>query len=309
MKKIRQLFIGVLLYSNLEALAQQPEKFDFTPNWAKNDVFTYQLTETKFTQNPQGVYLYLEKDTTYLTYNIKDKTDSGYIVHLNYYDKFNMGNGAVLEENKIDPLKMETYQLYFSPNGEFIELINWEKFAQYLINNISISYTNGEIDSNTLKYYYLYYHSQENVEKAVIPRIIEMNDINGETYQSSTKYNLAREIINPFGGENILKSGSFVISKNKDAPNSVFFYGKITTNSDDLDGLQEDYYNFINEKRPDTYTENAPYIYIVDTYQYQFGTINHRMIKYSTTHTVYLSTTDNTDKQGIDREYELIYYR
>ena len=38
--------------------------------------------------------------------------------------------------SKYNFLKTETYQIALTPKGEFIELVNWEFFAQVLIDNI-----------------------------------------------------------------------------------------------------------------------------------------------------------------------------
>lgn len=303
MKAIRQSILGTCVFAYSALSAQSDNYFDFKTNWKKGDKFVYQLAETKFQQNPNGQYLYLQYDTTYMLFNVADKNDTNIIINLNYADAYYNGipSNDVMTAQSI--LQTGTYQLVFGANGEFIELQNWELFAQVLINNIKISYVNKEIDSNTLKYYYVYYHNQENVEKAVIPRVIELMDIYGESYIMGTNYYLAREVINPFGGENLLKSGGFKVVTNDEIKNSVFFTGKIVTDNDDNNALQEDYYNFINEKKPEVFTEASPYIYIVDTYKYQYGKINNRILQYTTTHTVFLG---NENKQGLDRTFTLL---
>ena len=146
----------------------------------------------------------------------------------------------------------------------------------------------------------MYYHNQENVENAVLPRVHELFDILGETYNLETNYSLAREMVNPFGGNNLQKSCLFRPRKDSKYPNSVFFSGKLKSNSDDNDCLQEDYYAFQNLKKPDADSEETPpYIYMEDTYTYQWGQINKLFLSLTTTHTVYFGS----DKQGLDRVY------
>lgn len=304
MNIIRQSFLGTCIFAYSSLWSQTENYFDFTPKWKKGDKFVYQLAETKFKQNPYGQYLYIQYDTSYMIFNVTDKNDSCSIINLNYADGYYNGIPTNDVMNAPDLLQTETYQLVFDTKGEFIELGNWEIFARILINNLLNEYKSNMIDSNALKYYYVYYHSQENVEKTVLPRVIELTDLYGKVYSSETDYNIAKEIINPFGGQNLLKSGTFRAFKDPKVKNSTFFRGQIKTNYEDNETLQEDYYSFINTDRPETFVEAAPYIYILDTYEYQFGNINKFIMQYNTTHTVYLGN----DKQGLDRSFKLISF-
>jgi hypothetical protein len=290
----------ILVSTNL--FGQDQTTVDFIPGLRKGERMVYQLAETKFRQNASGHYLYLMYDTSYLMFSIADKNDSQILVDFNYADA--IINGAIYNEpppnNLPNYLRTETYKLVLDKNGEFIELSNWEFFSTVLIQNLKISYKANLIDSNTLKHYYLYYQKQDNVEKAVLPRVLELIDIYGKSYQLENTYSLAREIVNPFKGKNLLKSCIFKPYKDPSFPNSVFFSGKVKTNDIDNECLQEDYYAFVNERKPDDDSEFVPpYIYIIDSYNYQWGTITKRIITYTTTHTVWMGD----DKQGLDRVY------
>ncbi len=302
MDGLRQSLLGACLFAYSSISAQENSPVDFIPNFKKGERLVYQIVETKFKQNPNGHYLFLMYDTSYLVFNVTEKNDSQTLIDFNYADA--MIDGKVYNENN-NYLRTETYKLVLSPKGEFIELSNWEFFASVLIQNTKILYANRGIDSNTLKYYYLFYHSQENVEKTVLPRVLELFDILGETYHLETNYSLAREMVNPFQGNNLLKSCSFKPFKTAAYPNSVFFEGKIKTNSDDNECLQEDYYAYINQKKPDSDSEVVPpYIYMEDTYTYQWGLISKRILSFTFTHTVYLGS----DKQGLDRVFNFYSY-
>jgi len=303
MKYIRQSILGTCVFAYSAITAQTENYFEFKTNFKKGEKFTYQLAETKFKQNQNGQYLYLQYDTTYMMFEVAEKNDSNTIINLNYADAIYNGIAVNDPMTAKSILQTETYQLVFAPNGEFIELQNWDKFAQALINNIKISYFNKEIDSNTLKYYYVFYHNQENVEKTVIPRILDLMSLYGESYNIGTNYYLAKEVVNPFGGMNLMKSVIFKASIIDNLKNSVFMTGKVETDNEDNETLQEDYYNYINEKKPNIFTEAAPYIYITDSYQYQYGNISNRILQFNTTHTVYLG---QDSKQGLDRTYKLV---
>lgn len=286
----------------VNTFAQEQNTIDFIPGLKKGERMVYQLAETKFRQNSNGHYLYLMYDTTYLMFSVSDKNDSQILVDFNYADA--IINGAVYNEpppnNLPNYLRTETYKLVLDHNGEFIELSNWEFFSTALIQNLKLSYKANLIDSNTLKYYYVYYQNQDNVEKAVLPRVLELIDIYGKSYQLENNYSLAREIVNPFKGKNLLKSCIFKPYKDPQYPNSVFFGGKVKTNDIDNECLQEDYYAFVNERKPDENSDFVPpYIYIIDSYNYQWGLISKRIITYTTTHTVWMGD----DKQGLDRVY------
>lgn len=304
MNGLKQSLIGTCIFAYSSLFSQGEAYFDFTPKWKKGEKFVYQLAETKYKQNPYGQFLYIQYDTSYIIFNVTDKNDSNTLVDLNYAKGYYNGIPTKDVMNAPDLLQTETYQLVFDKNGEFIELSNWEDFAKILINNLKVEYKNNLLDSNTLKYYYVYYHSQENVEKTVLPRVLDLTDLFGKTYTLETDYSIAKEIINPFGGQNLLKSGSYRAFRDSKIKNSVFFSGQIKTNYEDNETLQEDYYAFINSARPENFDEGAPYIYITDAYQYQFGSINYHIIQYNTTHTVYLGN----DKQGLDRSYRLVSY-
>ncbi|MEZ4805122.1 MAG: hypothetical protein R2852_06480 [Bacteroidia bacterium] len=85
--------------------------------------------------------------------------------------------------------------------------------------------------------------------------------------------------------------------KSKEYPNSVFFSGKLVSNAEDNDKMQEDYYALMNQTKPDDDSEiKLPFVYMEDTYNYQWGEISKRIISYNTTHTVYFGK----DKQGLD---------
>ncbi len=304
MSGIRQSLLGTCIFAYSALWGQNENAYDFAPKWKKGDKFVYQLAETKFKQNPYGQYLYIQYDTSYMIFNVADKNDSGIYVNLNYADGYYNGIPTNDVMNAPDLLQTQTYQLVFDTRGEFIELANWETFAQILINNLKIEYKNNLLDSNTLKYYYIYYHNQENVEKTVLPRVLELTELLGKTYTTETDYTIAKELVNPFGGQNVMKSGTFRVSKDPRIKNSVFFRGQIKTNYEDNEALQEDYYTFINTDRPENFVEAAPYIYMQDTYEYQFGLINKYVIQYLTTHTVYLGN----DKQGLDRTFKLVSF-
>ncbi len=304
MDTLRQSILSTCLFAYSTLLAQEQTQVDFIPSLKKGDKMAYQLVETKFKQNPNGHFLYLMFDTSYMVFNVTDKNDSQTLVDFNYADA--IINGSIYNEtppnNLPNYLRTETYKLVLDNTGKFIELSNWEFFASALIQNLKIQYKANMLDSNTLKYYYLYYHSQDNVEKAVIPRVLELIDIYGKTYYLENDYSLAREIVNPFKGRNLLKSCTFKPFKDSKFPNSVFFSGQVKTSDIDNECLQEDYYAFFNEKKPDDNSDIVPpYIYMQDTYNYQWGTITKRIITYNTTHTVWLGD----DKQGLDRIYKL----
>ncbi len=304
MNSFRTGLLSTCLFAYSSVWGQSENYFDFSPKWKKGDKFVYQLAETKFKQNPYGQYLYIQYDTSYMIFNVADKNDSNILVNMNYSDGYYNGIPTNDVMRAPDLLQTETYQLVFNTKGEFIELANWENFARILINNIKVEYSNNQLDSNTLKYFYVYYHNQENVEKTVLARVLELTDLYGKVYNAETNYSIAKEIINPFGGMNLMKSGSFKAYKDNKVKNSIFFRGQLTTNYDENEALQEDYYAFINAEKPETFVEAAPYIYIQDTYEYQFGTINKSIIQYNTTHTVYLGN----DKQGLDRTYKLMSF-
>ncbi len=297
---LRQSILGACLFAYSAIYAQDQTTVDFTPNFKKGERLVYQLVETKFKQNLNGHYTYIMYDTSYMVFNVLEKNDSQTLIDFNFADAIINGKPYTEPTPYPNNLKTDTYKLVMSSKGEFIELSNWEYFAAALIQNIKISYKINSLDSNALKYYYLYYHNQENVEKAVLPRVLELFDILGETYNLETNYSLAREMVNPFGGNNLQKSCLFKPRKDSKYPNSVFFAGKLKSNSDDNDCLQEDYYAFQNLKKPDADSEETPpYIYMEDTYTYQWGQINKLFLSLTTTHTVYFGS----DKQGLDRVY------
>jgi hypothetical protein len=295
----------VVFFISSFAFSQSQAPVDFIPSFKNNERIIYQLVETKFKQNQNGHYLYLMYDTSYMVFNVNETNDSQTIIHFNFADAIINNTIFNLEDTKKEYLRTETYRLVFSPKGEFVELENWELFAGILIDNLKTKYKNNLIDSNTLKYYYIYYHSQENVENAVIARVLDLVDILGESYRMETNYSLAREMVNPFGGANLLKSCTFKPSKVNEYPNSVFFSGKLVSNAEDNDKMQEDYYALMNQSKPDDDSEiNIPFVYMEDTYNYQWGEISKRIISYNTTHTVYFGK----DKQGLDRVYSLYPY-
>ena len=292
----------VFVLSNMgnSLFAQDQSPIDFIPSYKKGDRMVYQLVETKFRQNFNGFFYYLQYDTSYMVFNVTDKNDSQVLMDFNFADAIINGKSFNDPSTQSNFLKTETYKLVFTNKGEFVELSNWELFASILIQNIKLSYRNQTIDSNALKYYYLYYHDQEKVEYAVIPRVLELFNIAGDSYNLETTYSLAREIVNPFGGNNLQKSCMFKPYKEAKYPNSVFFAGKIRTNSEDNECLQDDYYAFLNEKKPDADSDIVPpYIYMEDTYTYQWGLVNHLFVNLTTTHTVYFGS----DKQGLDRVF------
>jgi hypothetical protein len=302
---IRQSILSAGLFAYSTLLAQEQTAIDFSPAFKSGDRLVYQLVETKFKQNNNGHYLYLMYDTSYMVFNVKEKNDSQTLIDFNYADAI-VNDRLYNEETKYpNYLRTETYNLVLDNKGEFLELSNWEKFASIVIDNIKLSYLSKNLDSNALKYYYLYYHNQENVEKSVIPRVLELFDLFGKSCQLESTYSFARELVNPFGGKNLLKSCPFRMFKDPKYPNSTFFSGSVKTNSEDNDCLQEDYYAFLNEKKPDMNSNIvAPYIYMVDSYTYQWGNISKRIMSYTTTHTVYLGD----DKQGLDRMFTFYAY-
>jgi hypothetical protein len=302
MDTLKQGILSTCLFAYSSLFSQEQTQVDFIPSFKKGDKMVYQLVETKFKQNPSGHFLYLMFDTSYMVFNVTDKNDSQTLVDFNYADA--IVNGQIYNETPSNglpnPLRTETYKLVLDKTGKFIEVANWEFFGSILIQNLKFQYKSSMLDSNTLKYYYLYYHNQENVENAVIPRVLDLIDIFGKSYILENNYSLAREIVNPFKGRNLLKSCTFKPFKDPAYPNSVFFKGQVKTNDIDNECLQEDYYAFIDEKKPDDESEIVPpYIYMQDSYSYQWGTISKRIITYTTTHTVWLGE----DKQGLDRMY------
>lgn len=302
MDALRQIILSTSLIAFSSLQAQEQTQVEFIPSLKKGERMVYRLVETKFKQNPNGHYLYLMYDTSYMVFNVTDKNDSQTLVDFNYADA--IIDGAIYNEppinNNPNYLRTETYKIVLDNTGKFIELSNWEYFASFMIENLKLQYTANLIDSNTLKYYYLYYHNQENVEKSIIPRVLELFDIYGKTYTLENNYSLAREIVNPFKGRNLLKSCTFKPYRDAKFPNSVFFAGQVKTNDIDNECLQEDYYAFFNEKKPDANSEMVPpYIFMIDTYSYQWGLISKRILSYNTTHTVWLGD----DKQGLDRVY------
>ena len=296
---------SLFVYSSLVAQEQMPV-IDFTPSFKSGDRLIYQLVETQFRQNANGHYLYLMYDTSYMVFNVKERNDSQTLVDYNYtHDLKFKSDGKVLYEQTANPdyLHTETYNLVLNGKGEFLELSNWELFSTILIENIKVLYKKNQLDSNTLKYYYLYYQNQENVEKTVIPKVLELFDLFGKSYQLENSYSLAREMVNPFRGQNLLKSCIFKPYKDMQYPNSVFFGGQVKTTGEDNECLQDDYYAFLDKSKPDANSDlQAPYIYMYDTYNYQWGMLSRRVISYTTTHTVYIG---DLTKEGLDRVYRL----
>lgn len=206
---LKQSIVSACLFAYTSVWAQDNQTVDFIPGFKKGERLVYEVVETRFRQNPNGAYLTLMYDTSYMVFRVTDKNDSQTLIDFNYSDDMSNGIINIADENKYNIQRTETYKLVFDAKGEFIELSNWELFGSFLIENIKASYLRNQIDSHTLKYYYLYYHVQDNVEQAVLPRVLELFDILGETYRLETNYNLAREMLNPFGGNNLLKSCVF----------------------------------------------------------------------------------------------------
>jgi hypothetical protein len=304
MDYLRQSIFSAGLFAYSTLMAQDQATIDFTPSFKTGDRLVYQLVETNFRQNINGYYVSLMYDTSYMVFNVREKNDSQTLIDFNYADAVIDGKLYNQKTAYPDYLRTETYNIVLDSKGEFLELSNWEKFASIAINNVKVAYQSRNLDSNTLKYYYVYYHSQENVEKAVLPKVLELFDLFGKSCEMESTYSIAREMVNPFGGNNLLKSCSFKPIKDPKYPNSVFFSGMLKTNDVDNECLQEDYYAKINEKRPDNLEIEAPDIYMIDTYNYQWGSINSRIISYTTTHTVYLGE----DKQGLDRTFILFAF-
>ena len=304
MKSINRWFfkwIGFILFSVSSLSAQTTEeiiKTDFVPQFKTGERLVYQLVETKFRQNVNGHFTFLMYDTSYMVFKVKEVSDTLVLIDFNYSDYFKNGIFSNDEMNKFNFLKTETYQVALTPKGEFVELVNWEFFAQVLIDNIKKEYQANLLDSNTLKYYYINYHNQEIVEETVIPRVIEFLEFFAQSYSTDKTYSIAKEIVNPFGGEPIQKSVPFRLTQKPTFKNSMFFTGAVNTNFEDNETLQEEYYYYLNRKSPNASERTIlPYIYIADTYQMQWGIVSKRILNFITTHTVYL---DN-DKQGLDR--------
>jgi hypothetical protein len=299
MKTVNRIYLIFLvclfLYSGKTINAQT---YSFIPSFKKNEKLVYQEIETKFRQNNNGYYTFLMYDTTYMIFNVVDVNDSMTIIEYNHADYFKDGKPSIDESNQKDLFKTETYRIALNNKGEFIELINWEFFAALLIDNLKIDFLEKKIDSNTLKMYYVQYHNQAVVEEVVIPSIIELFKYHGQTVTESISQNMAKEILNPFGGDPIEKSCSFKLYKNNNFKNSVFLKGTVFTNADENEKLQEDYFNFLKQK-PNITEEyiTPPDIYIIDTYELQWGLINKRTMYYTSSHTIFI----NNDKQGLDR--------
>lgn len=303
MKILRICVVCSVFLTSFAAFAQNLPPVYFVPRFKQGERLIYKMVETKFKQNLNGHYLELMYDTSYMVFNITEKNDTQTLIDFNYAHTI-INNEPYNEVNFSYPnrLQTETYKIVLDYKGEFVELANWEFFGNILVENLKNYYLNNMLDSNTLKYYYLHYKVQENVEKAVIPRLLEIFDIFGKTYYLGNSYSLAREMVNPFGGKNLLKSCTFKPDMNVAFPNSVFFEGKIKTNDVDNDCLQEDYFALMNERRPDAESNvEPPYIFMIDTYKYQWGILNDKLLKYTTTHTVWMGQ----EKQGLDREIVL----
>ncbi|MDP2176646.1 MAG: hypothetical protein Q8K70_12120 [Bacteroidota bacterium] len=311
MNTSRKTILNVILLfiSNILSGQDNTDKqtIDFFPSFKKNEVLAYQFVETRFRQNLNGHYSFLMYDTTYMLFKVKDINDSNTVLEFKYADYYKNGQGLYDEINQHDLFKTQPYLISLDPKGEFIELINWEFFAALMIDNLKVDYAQKKIDSNTLKYFYIQYHNQEIVEKAVIPKVIEMLAFFGKTYTEGVSYNVAKEVVNPFGGSPIEKSCSFVLNKLPGFKNSMVFKGKVFTNTDDNDKLQEDFYHYINDKNKSTMIDAntvGPEIYIMDTYEMQWGIINKRLMTYTTSHTVFI----NKEKQGLDIHIRLIVF-
>ncbi len=290
--------IGLTKYS-----FAQETLYNFNINLKKGDKFVYEYVETKYKKNNNGHFLYVQYDTTYFVFDVALKTDSGStVLNFKHYDYYNNGNAEFDDVNKNNLLRTENYQILLDKNGAFVQLLNWEDFAKILIQNLKISYSKREIDSNNLKYYYLYYHKELNVEKTVLSKLFELFKLYGESYKLGTSYNLSKEILNPFAGYDIVKPGKFEVSLTNSIKNSVFFKGSVKTDVNDLEKLKSDYYNyFINQN---LITE-VPNIYIIDQYEYQYGLINQIILKFVQVHDIYI---DN-ETQGVEKKFALIDFK
>lgn len=289
------LFVFILLQNNQ---AQSNFSVDFSTKLKKNDRLVYRVAETKFRQNMQGVYSFLLYDTTFMLFHVRDENDSMLFIDLNYADYFKNNAIETDEINKNDLLKTETYQMAFTKKGQFIELINWESFASLLIQNLKNDYLTQKIDSLTLKYYFLEYHKQRYVENLLIPRAIELFEFNGEILNNVDTFKITKILKNPFGGNDLLKTNDIKFYTDSKFKNSIFSKLKITSNSVDNVQLQKDQFIFEYKVVPTAeLLKDRPFVYIVDTYEYQLGLVNNIVMTYESSHVVY----SGEEKQGIYR--------
>ena len=289
----------------LSSFSQDSLRTNFEMSFKKNDRYVYRNAEMKFRQNMRGVYSDILYDTSFFLLHVRDLNDSLNFIDFNYADYFKNNKLETDPINENDILKTETYQMSFSKEGRFIELLNWESFASVLIQNLKREYLAKQIDSNTLKQYYLMYHKQAYVEYVLLPRVLEVFDFVGYEFSNTEKYFSQKYIKNPFGGKDLEKDCFFEISKNNSHKNSVVVKGKVSSNFEDNPILQRDYFIFKNGFEPTAAIfETLPYIYILDTYEYQWGTLNKQILRYLSSHTIY----SGDEKQGLDREI-LLYAR
>lgn len=289
------LFVFILIQNNQ---AQSNFSVDFSTKLKKNDRLVYRVAETKFRQNMQGAYSFLLYDTTFMLFHVRDENDSMLFIDLNYADYFKNNAIETDEINKNDLLKTETYQMAFTKKGKFIELINWESFASLLIQNLKNDYLTQKIDSLTLKYYFLEYHKQRYIENLLIPRAIELFEFNGVILNNVDTFKITKILKNPFGGNDLLKTNDIKFYTDSKFKNSIFSKLKITSNSVDNVQLQKDQFMFeFNVVPTAELLKDRPFVYIVDTYEYQLGLVNNIVMTYESSHVVY----SGEEKQGIYR--------
>lgn len=299
------LITFLFFFSIAKSFSQDNLRTNFEMSFKKNDRFVYRQAEMKFKQNMQGVYSDILYDTTFFLLHVRDLNDSLYFIDFNLADYYKNDKLETDPINENDILKIETYQLSFSKEGRFVELLNWESFASVLIQNLKREYFAKQIDSNTLKQYYLMYHKQEYVEYLLLPRVIELFEFVGYEFSNTDKYYTQKYIKNPFGGKDLVKDCYFEIAKDNTYRNSVFVKGKVSSNFEDNPVLQREYFLFKNGFEPTAaMLETMPYIYILDTFEYQWGIINKQIIRFVSSHTIY----SGDEKQGLDREV-LLYAR
>ncbi|MBC7425244.1 MAG: hypothetical protein H7321_01810 [Bacteroidia bacterium] len=288
------------VFVHTAAFSQKIEPtISFYPSFKAGETVVYQLAEKRFQQNPQGHFISLQEDTSYYVFKVTEVKDSFTLVDFNYAESYADNQIVKNEFTTHNPLKTETYKLLLDSKGNLIELTNWERFRTILTFNLIQSYKAHEIDSMTLKYYYLYYENQQNVEDAVIKPVSDFLYILGKEYVPNQDYTIAKEIVNPFGGENLQKSCKLNVTQLENLKNSVFISGMLVTDYDDNIAMQEDYYLFRNSEREPS--EESPYIYIRDDFEYQYNTAQKRIMSYKTTHNVYL----NNNKQGLEKSWNL----
>lgn len=241
----KHIFLYILTFLGMNIYGQLFSRIQLYPNLKDGMEIVWLNQLTQLTTNEKDAPIALDLDSLYVRAKVRYTDSNSWTMELEHFEYFDTELKTVSFPSK-RMFKNAPILIEFDTNYNFIQMANWQQWADTLKKNLKGEFESKKIDLKTYTEYKRKYSEPEEVEKIVLDYYIFMFSYLGREVDFFVEYPINVELTNPFTSEIISKPSVEYFYHMNETPYLFKGVFKVTTDEEDSRLLAEDYLNYLS---------------------------------------------------------------